>query len=45
MLSFPEHRGSNGRRRPYMIPMDGNSRRAVEGQVLAALGLEAEKAP
>ena len=38
-LSFPERRDSNGRRHPLIRPLDDGARRAIERQILEALGL------
>ena len=40
VLSFPERTDSQGRRHPLVRPLDDAARRAIERQVLAALGLE-----
>ncbi|MFT7464311.1 MAG: hypothetical protein ACI9EF_002664 [Pseudohongiellaceae bacterium] len=39
-LVFPARRDDHGLLRPYMSPMDGNSRRSLEGSIVAALELE-----
>lgn len=43
-LSFPARRARGGREHPYVRPLDDPTRRAIERQVLAALGLGAGEA-
>jgi len=39
-LSFPERRDSQGRRHSIVRPLDGEARREIEAQVLAAIKSE-----
>ena len=41
-LSFPAKLGRRGREWPYVRPIDNETRRAIEAQVFAALGLTSE---
>ena len=38
-LSFPARRDRDGRDHPYLRPVDDRTRRAIEAQVFASLGL------
>ena len=39
LLSWPARTDADGRRHPYLRPIDDNARRDLEQQVLSALGL------
>ncbi len=39
VLSFPERRDGAGRRHPYIRPVDDEARRAIEHEILTAIGL------
>ena len=42
VLSFPAKPGRRGREWPYIRPVDDETRRSIEAQVLAAIGLAPE---
>ena len=44
-LSWPARTDADGRRHPYLRPIDDTTRRALEADVFAALGLAPEDAP
>jgi len=44
-LAWPARTDADGRRHPYLRPIDEATRRALEADVFAALGLAPEAAP
>jgi hypothetical protein len=44
-LAWPARTDADGRRHPYLRPIDDETRRALEADVFAALGLAPEAAP